>query len=75
MIRGGDVSSAGAEREAQRVHQCALLPHADGRATWLQLHIVSAEAREIATRAGLQYVEDRCLIIEQRRLRIDAPAR
>jgi len=46
---------------------------AGATALWLQLHIVSAEAREIATRAGLQYVEDRCLIIEQRRLGLDAP--
>ena len=46
---------------------------AGATALWLQLHIVSAEAREIATRAGLRYVEDRCLIIEQRRLRLDAP--
>ncbi|MDT4892906.1 MAG: uncharacterized protein QOE97_1941 [Pseudonocardiales bacterium] len=43
-------------------------------ALWLQLHIASAEARAIAEDAGLLYVEDRCLIIEQRRLRIDAPA-
>ena len=48
---------------------------AGATALWLQLHIVSAEAREIAARAGLQYVEDRCLIIEQRRLGLDAPAR
>jgi predicted CoA-binding protein len=43
-------------------------------ALWLQLHIASAEARAIAEDAGLLYVEDRCLIIEQRRLRIEAPA-
>jgi len=48
---------------------------AGASALWLQLGIVSAEAREIAHRAGMLYVEDRCLIIEQRRLRIDAPAR
>jgi predicted CoA-binding protein len=33
----------------------------------------SAEARAIAEDAGLLYVEDRCLIIEQRRLNLDAP--
>ncbi|MGP8001607.1 MAG: CoA-binding protein [Streptosporangiaceae bacterium] len=46
---------------------------AGATALWLQLGIASAEARAIATRAGLRYVEDRCLIIEQRRLGLDAP--
>ena len=46
---------------------------AGASALWLQLHIASAEARRIAEDAGLLYVEDRCLIIEQRRLRINAP--
>jgi predicted CoA-binding protein len=40
----------------------------------LQLHIASAEARRIAADAGMLYVEDRCLIIEQRRLNLHAPA-
>jgi uncharacterized protein len=47
---------------------------AGATALWLQLGIASAEAREIAAAAGLLYVEDRCLIIEQRRLGLDAPA-
>jgi uncharacterized protein len=47
---------------------------AGASALWLQLGIASAEARDIAQAAGLLYVEDRCLIIEQRRLRLDAPA-
>ena len=47
---------------------------AGATALWLQLGIASAEARAIAEEAGLLYVEDRCLIIEQRRLRLDAPA-
>ncbi|SCF49253.1 hypothetical protein GA0070216_13325 [Micromonospora matsumotoense] len=34
-------------------------------AVWLQLGIVSAEARRIAEEAGMDYVEDRCLIIER----------
>ncbi|MFI5926970.1 CoA-binding protein [Micromonospora sp. NPDC051543] len=34
-------------------------------AVWLQLGIVSAEAREIAQEAGMEYVEDRCLIVER----------
>ncbi|MCU1659730.1 MAG: hypothetical protein JWO57_4386 [Pseudonocardiales bacterium] len=42
-------------------------------ALWLQLHIISDEARRIAEDAGLLYVQDRCLIIEQRRLGINAP--
>jgi len=46
---------------------------AGASALWLQLGIASAEAREIATAAGLLYVEDRCLAVEQRRLRLDAP--
>ena len=46
---------------------------AGASALWLQLHIVSAEARAIAADAGLLYVEDRCLIIEQQRLGLDAP--
>jgi hypothetical protein len=46
---------------------------AGAAALWLQLGIVSREAREIAEGAGLLYVEDRCLIIEQRRLGVDAP--
>src|SRR3984957_1282427 len=42
-------------------------------ALWLQLGIASAEARAIAESAGLLYVEDRCLVIEQRRLGLQAP--
>jgi uncharacterized protein len=47
---------------------------AGATALWLQLGIVSAEARVIAERAGLLYVEDRCLLIEQRRLGVTAPS-
>lgn len=46
---------------------------AGATALWLQLGIASAQARAIAEQAGLLYVEDRCLIIEQRRLGLDAP--
>jgi predicted CoA-binding protein len=35
------------------------------RGVWLQLGIISPEARRIATDAGLDYVEDRCLAIER----------
>ncbi|MFC0507859.1 CoA-binding protein [Micromonospora costi] len=34
-------------------------------AVWLQLGIVSAEARQIAEEAGIDYVEDRCLAVER----------
>jgi hypothetical protein len=47
---------------------------AGATALWLQLHIVSAEARTIAESAGLLYVENRCLLVEQQRLRLSAPA-
>jgi predicted CoA-binding protein len=46
---------------------------AGARALWLQLHISSDESRQIAEDAGLLYVENRCLIVEQRRLNLQAP--
>jgi predicted CoA-binding protein len=46
---------------------------AGATALWLQLGIASEEARAIADDAGLLYVEDRCLVIEQRRLGLSAP--
>jgi predicted CoA-binding protein len=46
---------------------------AGATALWLQLGIASVQARAIAEQAGLPYVEDRCLIIEQRRLGLSAP--
>ncbi len=46
---------------------------AGATALWLQLGIASQEARAIAEEAGLLYVADRCLIIEQRRLALKAP--
>jgi uncharacterized protein len=46
---------------------------AGAHALWLQLGIVSPEARAIAEAAGLLYVENRCLAIEQRRLGLEAP--
>jgi predicted CoA-binding protein len=47
---------------------------AGAAALWLQLGIASVEARNIAEIAGMLYVEDRCLIIEQRRLGLRAPS-
>jgi len=60
-----------AEAAADIAHQAVA---AGASALWLQLHIVSAEARRIAQDAGLLYVENRCLIIEQRRLGLNAPS-
>jgi predicted CoA-binding protein len=37
------------------------------KALWLQLGIVSAEARRITEDAGLMYVEDRCIAVERAR--------
>jgi uncharacterized protein len=41
---------------------------AGARALWLQLGIVSPEARSIAEEAGLDYVEDACTAIVHRQL-------
>ena len=41
---------------------------AGAKALWLQLGIVSADAREIAERAGMDYVEDACTAIVHRQL-------
>jgi predicted CoA-binding protein len=46
---------------------------AGATALWLQLGISSEQAREIAEAAGLLYVENRCMAVEQRRLGLDAP--
>jgi uncharacterized protein len=37
------------------------------KAVWLQLDLVSPEARTIATEAGMDYVEDECTAIVHRR--------
>lgn len=42
-------------------------------AVWLQTGIVSAEARRIATGAGLDYVEDRCLAVERALAQLTGP--
>ncbi len=63
-------------RPSQRTPDIARQAVAAGAtALWLQLGIASAEARAIALGAGLLYVEDRCLVIEQRRLGLEAPRR
>jgi uncharacterized protein len=41
---------------------------ADAGALWLQLGVVSAEARSIAELAGLDYVEDECTAIVHRQI-------
>lgn len=40
------------------------------KALWLQVGIVSEEARQIATDAGLRFVQDRCMGLETARLGI-----
>ena len=46
---------------------------AGATAVWLQLGIVSAQARAIAEAAGIDYVEDRCLAVERAKFQLDAP--
>jgi uncharacterized protein len=41
---------------------------AGAKALWLQLGIVSPEARRIATEAGIDYVEDLCTAVVHRKL-------
>jgi predicted CoA-binding protein len=48
---------------------------AGATALWLQLDIVSDEARDIAAAAGIAYVEDRCLAVERAKLELHAPVR
>jgi predicted CoA-binding protein len=43
-------------------------------ALWLQLGIVSDEARRIAEDAGMLFVQDRCILVEQRVRHSPAPA-
>jgi predicted CoA-binding protein len=42
-------------------------------AVWLQLGIVSPEARALAEAAGLDYVEDTCMAVTARRLDLHPP--
>lgn len=49
--------------DAVQVVREAVAVHAP--AVWLQSGIVSAEARQIAVTAGIDYVEDRCLAVER----------
>lgn len=46
---------------------------AGARAVWLQLGIVSAQARAIAEAGGVAYVEDRCLAVERAKFELNAP--
>jgi predicted CoA-binding protein len=45
---------------------------AGAKALWLQLGVVSAEAKRIAVEAGLDYVEDVCTAVVHARLRRSA---
>lgn len=58
------------EQTAEIARQAAAV---GASALWLQLGITSDEARRIARAAGMSYVEDRCLLIEQGRLGLAAP--
>jgi predicted CoA-binding protein len=40
------------------------------RALWLQVGLTSPEARDIAERAGLTYIENRCMAVERVRCRV-----
>jgi uncharacterized protein len=48
---------------------------AGATAVWLQLGIVSAEARALADAAGISYVENRCLAVERARYALSAKSR
>jgi len=48
---------------------------AGASAVWLQLGIVSAEARALADAAGIAYVENRCLAVERARYALSAKPR
>lgn len=52
--------------EAAGVAQAAV--DAGAKAVWLQLGIASPDARAIVDEAGLDYVEDRCIMVEARKL-------
>lgn len=55
------------EFAADAVRDALAMPHRP-RTIWLQSDITSHEARTLAEEAGLSYVEDRCLMVEHRRL-------
>lgn len=48
---------------------------AGATAVWLQLGIVSEEARALAEAAGIAYVENRCLAVERARYALSAKSR
>ncbi|HEY8491855.1 MAG TPA: CoA-binding protein [Dehalococcoidia bacterium] len=43
------------------------------KAVWLQLGIVNGEAERLARAAGLLFVQDRCMLVEHRRLKEGGP--
>jgi predicted CoA-binding protein len=48
---------------------------AGATAVWLQLGIVSAQARALAEAAGIAYVENRCLAVERARYALSVKSR
>jgi uncharacterized protein len=58
-------------RPAEEAPNIALAAAAIGaKALWLQLGIISEEARRIAEEAGMDYIEDHCMGVESERLGI-----
>ena len=55
--------------DAPAIARQAVALHAG--ALWLQSGIRSAEAREIAEAAGLDFVEDHCIAVERAKLALD----
>jgi predicted CoA-binding protein len=52
--------------ECDKVVEEALKVHP--KAIWLQLGITNARAKELAKAAGVEYIEDRCLRVEHKRV-------
>ncbi len=68
--RPGQRVPAGGRRRCRSSAQAVAI---GAPAVWLQLGIVSAEARRIAEEAGMDYVEDRCIAVERAAERPDPP--
>ena len=65
----GEIDIVDVFRRAEHLEGVARQAAAVGaRSLWLQLGLRSAEARRIAEKAGMDYVEDHCLKVEVARL-------
>ncbi len=66
---GGPIDLVDVFRRAEFCQEIARQAAAAGaKGLWLQSGIVSPEARTIADSAGMDYVENRCLMVEHRHL-------